>query len=89
MDDNDDVRKATSVELLELRLHPEELYGVVGDGRVERQHECVAVAEAIRRIAVQSTRRALRWNQARVGREIIAKTDENVAPKVIARPILS
>ena len=56
MEEHRDVHVPPAIESLELRLDPCELDRVVGDVGVERDEERVAVAERVRRIAVQPSR---------------------------------
>src|SRR5262249_5558170 len=73
MEEDRDVGVAPSVEGRDLRPHPRKLRPVVGNFRVISDEKRVAVAERVRWVPGEATRRALGWNELRVRCEIISQ----------------
>src|SRR5688500_2792696 len=71
--ERNDVTIPPAVETFELRCGPLELLRIGCDVRVERNEERVAVPERVRRIPIESRRRAIGWNEIANYCEIISK----------------
>ena len=65
VEEEDDVRIACAIEVIELVGDPRELKRIRGDVGIDRDQEHVAVAETVRRVAVQAMRRSFRRHQLR------------------------
>ena len=74
MKERNHVTIPAAVETFELRAGPLELLGICSDVRVERNEERVAVPERVRRIVIESPRRAIGRNKIANHGEIIAKS---------------
>ena len=82
MKEEDDVRIACAVELIELVGGPRELKRIRRDIGIDRDQEHVAVAETVRRIPVQAVRRSFGRHQLRHRRQGVVQA---LLPIAIAR----